>query len=215
MAAELHETTIGIIAPTSPSAGPSLVFRPVSYVETLDLAALFPLIQPVEVELGSGDGSFLAQYAQAHPELNLLGVERLLGRLRKEERKGLRAHLTNLRLLRLEAGYVVEYLLPPASLQALHIYFPDPWPKRRHHRRRLINERFPELARRALVPGGMVYLRTDNQDYCAQMTEVFVAHAAFQPRDTPASLSALITDFERAFLAQKVPIHRLAFTKVA
>src|SRR5881227_3241396 len=96
---------------------------PVSIVERLDLAQLFLKDLPIEVELGSGDGSFLVQYASLHPEHNFIVVERLLGRLRKIDRKGRRAGLTNLHVVRLEASYFVRYLLPKKSVAAIHIYF--------------------------------------------------------------------------------------------
>src|ERR1043165_9205487 len=83
-----------------------------SILEPLQLASLFSKTQPLEVELGSGDGSFLVAYAQSHPEQNCLGVERLLGRIRKTDRKGRRAGLTNLRAVRIESSYFLEYLLP-------------------------------------------------------------------------------------------------------
>ena len=140
----------------------SLILRPPSYVQTLNWAEVFPTAQPVEIELGSGDGSFLARYAQMHPERNFLGVERLLGRIRKIERKASRAGLTNVRLMRIEASYFLEYLLPRNSVTALHIYFPDPWPKRKHWKHRLINAAFPALCARVLIPGGMVFVRTDD-----------------------------------------------------
>src|SRR2546422_11051257 len=98
-----------------------------SIIERIDLAQLFPATQPLEVELGSGDGSFLTEYAARHPDRNFIGVERLLGRLRKMERKALRAGLANLQGLRIESSYFLEYLLPHQSAIALHIYFPDPW----------------------------------------------------------------------------------------
>src|SRR5882724_4829219 len=97
---------------------PSLIYRPDSYFERLDLSRLFASNQPLVIELGSGDGSFLVEYARLHPDKNFLGVERLLGRLRKIDRKGLRAGLTNLRLIRIEASYLIEYLLPPESVHA-------------------------------------------------------------------------------------------------
>jgi tRNA (guanine-N7-)-methyltransferase len=182
-----------------------------SIVECLDLAALFPARQPLEVELGCGDGSFLVEYARQHPERNYVGVERLLGRIRKLERKGRRAELTNLRGVRIECSYFLEYLLPFRSAEALHIYFPDPWPKRRHWRHRLINERFPVLARQTLAPGGMVYLRTDDAVYFGQMLEVFAACPAFTPAETPPALSALATDFEKDFLARGIKTLRAAY----
>ena len=184
----------------------SLRHRPASFFERLSLSELFSTPRPLEVELGSGDGGFLAQYAAAHPETNFIGVERLLGRLRKIDKKGLRAGLTNLRLIRVEAGYLVEYLLPPGSVRALHIYFPDPWPKRRHHRRRLINPRFAEAARTALEPGGRIYFRTDHEDYFAQMLEVFGAIPEFHAVPIPPDLRQIQTDFERDFVARGIQL---------
>jgi tRNA (guanine-N7-)-methyltransferase len=189
----------------------SLLVELASILERIQPAELFPQSQSLEVELGSGDGSFLVAYAQLHPERNFIGVERLLGRIRKTDRKGRRAGLTNLRGVRIESAYFLEYLLPKNSAAAIHIYFPDPWPKRKHRRHRLINERFPELARQVLAPGGVVYLRTDDVDYFTQMTEVFGASAHFEAVETPAELSAVTTDFERGFNAQGIPTNRAAY----
>lgn len=189
----------------------SLLISLETIVKPLDVGKLFLRPQPLQVELGSGDGSFLAQYAALHPEWNFIGVERLLGRLRKIERKGQRAGLANMRGVRIEASYFLEYLLPKKSATALHIYFPDPWPKRKHRKHRLINERFPQLACDALVPGGAVYLRTDDADYFAQMKAVFEACPAFAPIPTPQSLSEVLTDFERDFMARGIQTLRLAW----
>lgn len=185
-----------------------------SIVERLDLPRLFPVAQPLEVELGSGDGSFLAQYAASHPERNFLGVERLLGRLRKLERKAQRTGLTNLRALRIEASYILQWLLSPGSVSVLHIYFPDPWPKRKHRRHRLINVQFPALAAAALTPGGAVFLRTDDADYFAQMQSVFAAASSFRAIETPPEVAEVVTDFERNFSKQKIPTLRAAYQLV-
>ena len=104
-----------IESPSTAPGVPSLIYSPASYVDRLDVGRLFSQPLPLEVELGSGDGSFLAQWARRCPERNFLGVERLLGRLRKLDRKGRRAGLTNLRLLRIEASYFLEWLLPRGS----------------------------------------------------------------------------------------------------
>src|SRR4051812_6429037 len=198
-----------VAAPTS-----TLIYKLTSIVKRLETAQLFPKTQPLEVELGSGDGSFLVNYAKLHPERNFLGVERLLGRLRKLNRKGLRAGLTNLRGLRIESAYLVEYLLPAGSVSALHLYFPDPWPKRKHRKNRLVNERFTEIVHQALAPQGVIYLRTDDADYFAQMQTVFAANASFRAVEMPAELSAVITDFERNFHARGVATLRAAYVKV-
>ena len=193
------------------AGGSSLIHTLPSILERIDLARLFPVDQPLEVELGSGDGSFLVEYARLHPERNFVGVERLLGRMRKLDRKGRRAGLANLRGVRLECSYFLEYLLPPGSAAALHVYFPDPWPKRKHRRHRLINDRFPGLARQALAPGGMVFLRTDDEDYFQQMTLVFAADPAFGLAETPGELAALLTDFEKDFQARGIRTLRAAY----
>ena len=191
----------------------TLIFCLTSIINRLEPAELFPHSQPLEVELGSGDGTFIAQYAQRRPDRNFLAVERLLGRLRKIDRKGLRAGLANLRLVRIEASYLLEYLLPPESVHALHVYFPDPWPKRKHRNNRLVNPRFTELAAQALTPGGAVYLRTDDPDYFAQMTAVFAANTNFFLAETLAGLSGVLTDFEKDFLEKGVRTFRAAYRR--
>lgn len=182
-----------------------------SILQPLTLTDHFPTPQPLEVELGCGDGSFIVEWAQRNAGRNLLGVERLTGRIRKPDKRGRRLGLTNLSLVRIEISYFLEYLLPPASADAIHVYFPDPWPKVKHARNRLINERFTALARRALKPGGVVHLRTDHTDYFAQMLAAFRADAAFTEVETPADLAAVTTDFEQEFNAQGIPTNRTSW----
>ena len=193
--------------------GESLIHPITSAIELIDLARLFPAKQPLELELGCGDGSFTLQYALAHPDRNIVALERLLGRITKLDRKGHRAGLKNLRLLRAEAAYVLEYLLPPGTLNAIHVYFPDPWPKKRHQKNRLISEPFPPLAKRLLKTEGVVYLRTDNVEYFEQMLEVFDGAAGFERAETPEPLKALATDFEQEFNEQGIPTNHAAYLK--
>jgi tRNA (guanine-N7-)-methyltransferase len=188
------------------SSAESLLYQLPSIVDRMELGAVFPHVQPIEVELGSGDGSFLVDYAARHPNRNFLGIERLSGRLRKLDKKGRRRGLENLRGLRVESGYFLQYLLPPRSVSAFHIYFPDPWPKKRHRHHRLVNQDFPSLASGCLQPGGRVYLRTDDQDYFAQMKLVFgAARDRFNWVETPVDLANISTDFERQFNAEGIP----------
>jgi tRNA (guanine-N7-)-methyltransferase len=188
-----------------------MIYQLPTILEPLQLAALFPQPRPLEVELGCGDASFIVEYSRRQRGTNFIGVERLLGRLQKLDRKGRRAGLDNLRGVRIESAYFLRYLLPANSAGALHIYFPDPWPKKKHRRHRLINEQFPALARAALMPGGQVFLRTDDADYFGQMNEVFSAAKEFVPVETPPSLAEITTDFERDFNAQGIPTLRAAF----
>lgn len=206
--APLPEST----APVLP-APESLVLRP-SILERLDFAAVFGRGGPVELELGAGDGSFILQAASAMPARNFLAVERLLGRLRKIDRKGRRAGLANLRALRLEASYVLRWMIPPGSLAGLHIYFPDPWPKRRHWKRRLVNTEFTGWAADALVPGGTVYVRTDDAPYFSQMTEVFGGNPRFARSVEPAGLLEIITDFEDGFRREGRETHHAAWSRI-
>ena len=189
----------------------NLVVQFRSIVEPLKLEELFPNPQPLEVELGCGDASFLVEYARRNPARNFIGVERLLGRIQKLDRKGRRAGLANLRGARIESSYFLQFLLPPRSATALHIYFPDPWPKKKHRRHRLVGASFPALARAALAPGGQVYLRTDDADYFQQMTEVFGADKEFQKVETPAELAELPTDFEREFNSKGIQTLRATY----
>jgi len=189
----------------------NLVVQLRTILEPLTLTELFARPQPLEVELGCGDASFLVEYARRNPGTNFIGVERLLGRIAKLDRKGRRAGLTNLRGVRIESAYFLQRLLPPHAARALHIYFPDPWPKKKHRRHRLINEQFPALASNALTPDGTVFLRTDDADYFQQMNDVFSAAKEFETVETPVELAEIATDFERDFNSQGIPTRRTAF----
>jgi len=189
----------------------NVVYTLPSIVQRLDLDDLFPTARPLEIELGSGDGSFLLSYAREHPGRNFLGVERLLGRIRKLDRKGRRLGLTNLRGVRIECTYFLEYLLPPHSAETLHIYFPDPWPKKKHRKYRLVNARFPALAKQALKSHGVVHLRTDDADYHEQITDIFDAANVFSVVETPDELAGFLTDFESDFLAEGKRTHRVSY----
>lgn len=212
-----------ISSPTDAIPGPSaaaaagtaasLLIELETILEPLDLARLFPVAQPLEVELGCGDASFLLEYARQNPGRNFLGVERLLGRLQKLDRKGRRLGLRNLRGVRMESAYLLRYLVPPGAAEAVHIYFPDPWPKLKHRRHRLINEGFPALVRGALRSRGTVFLRTDDLDYFQQMREVFGGAGEFEEVPTPPELAAVRTDFEQFFNAQGIPTQHAAYRR--
>ena len=195
-------------------AAETLIWPLTSAIEPIDLKKLFAFQKPMELELGCGDGSFTLQYAMENPALNIVALERLLGRITKLNRKAHRAELKNLRLLRAEARYVLEYLLSPDSFEAVHVYFPDPWPKKRHHKNRLIEGLFPTIVKRLLRKDGVIYMRTDNIEYFEQMLEVFGAAKGFHSIETPESLKKIITDFERDFNSKGIPTRYAAYRSI-
>jgi tRNA (guanine-N7-)-methyltransferase len=119
--------------------------------------------------------------------------------------------LLNLKTLRIESAYFLQYLLPAHTVNALHIYFPDPWPKRKHQRHRLINATFAGLVRTSLAPGGRIYMRTDDANYFGEMRRVFSADNVFKPIETPTELAELRTDFEVEFNRRGIPTLRAAY----
>ena len=151
-----------------------------SVIEPLDARELFSKDQPLEVELGCGDASFLVEYARRNPQTNFIGVERLLGRLQKLDRKGRRLGLTNLRGVRIESSYFLQYLLPPHSAEALHVYFPDPWPKLRHHKRRIVAPGPVAALGRVLRDGAELRIATDDPDYKGWILAQVLADGAFE-----------------------------------
>jgi tRNA (guanine-N7-)-methyltransferase len=134
----------------------------------------------LEVDLGCGDGSFLMEMAKQYPERDFLGVERLLGRVRKVCKKIRRRELDNARVLRLDSRYVVEWLLPEESVSRLHLLCPDPWPKLRHHRRRLVQLDFLEAVWKSLAPGGEFLFMTDHEEYFKWAVEKIEKFGKFQ-----------------------------------
>jgi tRNA (guanine-N7-)-methyltransferase len=147
---------------------------------TLDLDALFGRRAPRVVEIGFGNGENLAALAAAHPERDHIGIEvhrAGVGRLMLAAEE---ARLTNLRIVCHDAVEVLEHQLTPASLAEVLILFPDPWHKKRHHKRRLIQTPFVELVTSRLVPGGVLRLATDWEPYAVQMLEVLSACSALE-----------------------------------
>ena len=191
----------------------SAIFKPADWFAPLDWTTVFVTAQPIEIELGCGRGAFLAWLAGTRPPHNILGVERQLVRLRLVDKKVQRRALTNVRLLRVEASYFVTKMVPNHTVTEYHIYFPDPWPKRRHAPRRLINPVFVAELDRTLTPGGLVNVATDDLDYFAAMQAVFAASGKFSA-ETPEPLPLEArTEFEKIFLAQGLSIGRACYRR--
>jgi len=194
----------------SPSAA-AVEFIPANYFAPLNLSDMFPRQGPLEVDIGCGDGSYLATLAEQNPGNNFLGIERLEGRVRSACNKIARQRIDNARVLLVEANYAVAYLLPRRSVSTFHILFSDPWPKRRHQRRRLLDENFFRSLERALRPDGVIRVVMDQRDYVDQVRDdasgIFLieseANAAFP------------STFQRRFEAQGSPIYRLLLRKIS
>jgi tRNA (guanine-N7-)-methyltransferase len=185
-------------------------FVPPDYFRELAKAEVFgDPARPLEVDLGCGDGAFLADLAAARPERDFLGVERLLGRVRKACRKAKHGGLANLKVLRLESAYTIGWLLPSAAVARVHLLFPDPWPKLRHRTRRLVNTEFLGGLHRVLEPGGEFLFKSDHAAYFDDTCAAVEAVGRF--RRLPWSGDEFFyppTGFERRWLADGRQVHR-------
>ncbi|WP_229786755.1 tRNA (guanosine(46)-N7)-methyltransferase TrmB [Actinokineospora fastidiosa] len=141
----------------------------------LDLAGWFGREAPVLLEIGSGMGETTARLAAAAPELNYLAVEVYQPGLAQLLLRAEALGLANLRLLRGDAVDLLTRHIEPGTLAGMRIFFPDPWPKKRHHKRRLVQPDFIALAASRLAPGAVIHLATDWADYADQMLEVLSA----------------------------------------
>ncbi len=189
---------------------------PVSQLlQRLDLRALFGNDNPVEVDLGCGTGRFLIRRAEKSPHTNLLGIERLMGRARTVAGKAARRGLCNVRVLRVEAAYALQQMLPPDTVSTVYIFFPDPWPKRRHHGRRLINAEFLTTLHRALTRDGVVHVATDDADYGKAIIRAFAAHPGFRETAPMQPAADEQTSFERLWEREGRKILRCAYIRRA
>ncbi len=179
-----------------------------------DWPEIFGRSAPVDVEIGSGKGKFLLELAAANPDRDFLAVERA-GKYHRlccdrADRRG----ISNVRLLRTTAEDLLIRLLNPASVENLYVLFPDPWPKKRHHKRRLIKADIVAAMNLALVPGGRLLVKTDHQDYAEVISEVLRGAASFQTLDPSEAFDGLPeTGFERKYHDQGRPIYPFALQK--
>ena len=146
----------------------------------LDLDALFGRCAPRILEIGFGNGATLAEMAARHPDNDYLGIEvhrpGVGNLLLQIEQRG----LTNIRISNDDAVEVLEQQIPDASLDAVYLFFPDPWHKKRHHKRRIVQPEFAQLVRRKLKTGGVFHLATDWVDYAEHMRDVLEAQPGFE-----------------------------------
>ncbi len=187
--------------------------------EQFDLAPYFARPElPLEVEVGSGKGLFMASASRAYPDHNFLGVE-IAGkyarfsaaRLAQQER-------TNAVMLHGDANVVFGRWLPSSFCAAVHVYFPDPWWKKRHHKRRIMNPWFVQQIERVLLPGGRLHFWTDVEAYYHMALETLAAHTQLVGPQVVAELPAehdldYRTHFERRMRLQELQVWRAEFGK--
>lgn len=191
-------------------------FVPNDFFQRQSRSDLFSRSAPLELDLGCGDGSFLIQLAQHYPERNFLGVERLLGRVQKVCKKILRAGLTNVKVLRLETLYTVEWLLPSISFNRIHLICPDPWPKEKHHKHRLMQPRFFEAVHGLLEAKGEFLFRTDHVEYYEWAREKMQSYPKFLIEEWDESdFFYPKSDFQLQWEAQGKQLHNLRSHKIS
>ncbi len=145
----------------------------------VDLDSLFPDQKPLFLEIGSGKGEFISSYSMLHPEINMLGMEAADKRINNCLKKLNPATNPNVRLMRLHVDHTLCELFPPESIAGVFIQHPDPWPKRKHHRRRLIQEDFLNCLARIMLPEAQVQISTDHAGYAAWILEEFLDNPNF------------------------------------
>ena len=185
----------------------------------IDAAALFGRIAPLVVEIGFGMGDATAAIAAARPDADFLGIEvhppgvgALLQRIEE-------AQLRNVRIVQHDAVEVLHSMIAPASLAGVHVFFPDPWPKKRHHKRRLIQPEFVRLLASRLAPGATLHCATDWEPYAEQMLAVLAAErslvnaAGVSYAQRPATRP--LTKFEERGIARGHGVRDVVFSKRA
>jgi len=184
--------------------------------ENINYSSIFGNDNNVTLEIGFGSGYATAEIASVNPDKNYIGVEvhrpgvgRLLWEIEKRS-------LKNIRIIEYDAVHVVKVMIPKESLDAIHIFFPDPWPKKRHHKRRLIQRPFTEALSACLKPGGYIYMVTDWNDYALfALEELFNTMAlknSFEGFALPQSWRPK-TRFEQKGLDKNHVIRELVFVK--
>lgn len=187
--------------------------------EKIDFARIFGRSGPVHIEIGAGKGTFLVNQAKANPSDNFLGIEWANRFFRMAVDRTGRWNVTNVRIIRTDAVTFITDFVPEDSINCFHIYFPDPWPKKKHHKRRFIcNQNIENLIRR-LKTGGQIRIATDHSGYFEQIKEVLgkasnsLEEIEFSPAAGAETGEWVGTNFERKYLIEERPIYTIAVKK--
>ena len=190
-------------------------FIPPDYFRRYGVEEIFGEGKECEVDLGCGDGGFLLTMATRNPETRYLGIERLLGRIRKVCSRADRLELRNVRALRIESRYFLEWMIQPGSIRRLHYLFPDPWPKGKHHKHRLVQEEFIPVMHRALTEEGEFLFRTDHEEYYEWVCEHTERNGLFRREEWEPGEEYAVTDFQRQWEAMGRPVFSAKFRRVS
>jgi tRNA (guanine-N7-)-methyltransferase len=196
-----------------PSVSP-LRLDPEVGVDTLDWRRVFGREGRVEVEIGIGKGRFLLACAAARPEVLHFGIEWSNEYLRLVETRAERAGLENVRFVRADATDLVRRAIPEGSVSTYYVFYPDPWPKKRHHKRRFLQAPNVDALARTLVPSGWLHVATDHDDYWSVIEPLIDAHTAFvrEPEfggpEFPLPVDGALTNFEAKYEVQGRSRHR-------
>lgn len=183
-------------------AEPVLRLDPDRALDGLDWKEAFGDLSRVEIEIGIGKGRFLLAVAALRPDCGFLGVEWANEYLRVAETRAAKRGLKNVRFIRIDAKRLVERGIPLESVHAYYVFYPDPWPKKRHHKRRFFEPSTIEALARTLVPGGGLHVATDHDEYWAVIQPLLDAHPAFERLpsfggpDFPLPQEEPLTNFE-------------------
>jgi len=183
--------------------------------ERVDFKTIFGNDHPVEVEIGCGRGTLLVYLARNNLDHNFLGIEWANEFYRHSADRIRRWNLTHAKMLRTAARELVMRNFPPESVDTFHIYFPDPWPKKRHHRRRLFIPEFCQAVAKVLVPGGKLYAASDHEEYFTQIETNLLATPGLERFEfnSPAG-NEVLSNYEAKFTKEGRSIYRIAVKKV-
>ncbi len=189
----------------------TLRIHPDDFLNPTDLRQTFDHPErPFEVDIGCGKGRFILARSEKFPETNFLGIDRMLNRIKKIDKKARRFGRENIRLFRVDGYYATTYLLPAGSVDAYYVFYPDPWPKGKHHHNRLFNEPFMNAIARTLKPGGKIHAASDHLPYFDEIYGLLKSDSRFEETETFIPTEDEVTDFELIF-SHKVP-GRCSFT---
>ncbi|MCK4751809.1 MAG: tRNA (guanosine(46)-N7)-methyltransferase TrmB [Planctomycetes bacterium] len=199
----------------------SISLKPENLQDKIDFKYIFGRSAPVHIEVGSGKGTFLLNQAQAEPQINFLGIEWANKYYRHAVDRIGRWEIKNVRIIRADAAKFLPEFVPDDSVDCFHIYFPDPWPKKRHHKRRLISHQNLEQLLRCLKQEGIIKIATDHAEYFQQIEAVLAAkencleEINFLPTSGADTGEWVGTNFERKYIKENRPVYTVAVKKIS